>query len=290
MNRTLKIGSGIAIGAAAVAVAGMMATASPVATSATTADPTPSASADAGRVAETPLTGDNAAKAKAAAEAAVPGGTILRVETDSDGTYEAHVRKSDGTEVEVKMDKDFTVTSVEEFQGRGGHGGPGNGETPLTGDDATKAKAAAEAAVSGGTVLRVETDSDGTYEAHVRKSDGTEVEVKMDKDFTVTSVEEFQGRGGHGGPGNGETPLTGDDATKAKAAAEAAVSGGTVLRVETDSDGTYEAHVRKSDGSEVEVKMDKDFTVTSVEEFQGRGDRGAGGAEDDSTASATPSA
>ena len=53
--------------------------------------------------------------------------------------------------------------------------------------------------MSGGTVIRVETDSDGTYEAHVRKSDGTEVEVKMDKDFTVTSVEEFQGRGGHGG-------------------------------------------------------------------------------------------
>ena len=49
--------------------------------------------------------------------------------------------------------------------------------------------------MSGGTVIRVETDSDGTYEAHVRKSDGTEVEVKMDKDFKVTAVEEFQGRG-----------------------------------------------------------------------------------------------
>ncbi len=126
----------------------------------------------------------------------------MRVETDADGAYEAHVRKSDGTEVEVKMDKDFKVTSVEEFQGRGGRGGghrggPGPGETPLTGDDATKATAAAQKAVEGGTVIRVETDADGVYEAHVRKSDGTEVEVKMDKDFTVTSVEEFQGRGGH---------------------------------------------------------------------------------------------
>jgi uncharacterized membrane protein YkoI len=206
MNRTLKIGSGIAIGAAAVAVAGMMATASPVATSLTAADPSPTATADAQqdapRVAETPLTGDNAAKAKAAAEAAVPGGTIIRVETDSDGgaTYEAHVTRSDGTEVVVKLDKDFAVTSVDAFGGGGRHGGghgggPGMGETPLTGDDATKATAAAEAAVSGGTVIRVETDSDGTYEAHVRKSDGTEVEVKMDSNFTVTSVEEFQGRG-----------------------------------------------------------------------------------------------
>ena len=67
------------------------------------------------------------------------------------------------------------------------------GETPLTGADAEKATAAAEAEVPGGTVLRVETDADGTYEAHVKKADGTEVEVKMDKDFNVTSVEEFGG-------------------------------------------------------------------------------------------------
>ncbi len=221
MNRTLKIGSGIAIGAAAVAVAGMMATASPVTTSLTAADPSPTATADAqqdkqgtgrGHAGETPLTGDDATQATAAAEAAVPGGTIIRVETDSDGVYEAHVRKSDGTEVEVKMDKDFKVTSVEEHTGRGGHrgghrGGPGMGETPLTGDDAAKATAAAEAAVSAGTVIRVETDADGVYEAHVRKSDGTEVEVKMDKDFKVTAVEEFQGRGpGHDDADDDATP------------------------------------------------------------------------------------
>ena len=225
MNRTLKIGSGIAIGAAAVAVAGIMATASPVTTSLTTADPSPTASTDAqqggtgrGHSDETPLTGADADKATAAAKAAVSGGTVIRVETDSDGTYEAHVRKSDGTEVEVKMDKDFKVTAVEEFQGRGGHrgghrGGPGMGETPLTGADADQATAAAKAAVSGGTVIRVETDSDGTYEAHVRKSDGTEVEVKMDKDFKVTAVEEFQGRGGHRGGDDSD-----DDATATPAA------------------------------------------------------------------------
>ncbi len=132
MNRTLKIGSGIAIGAAAVAVAGIMATASPVTTSLTAADPSPTATADAQQndreprgMAETPLTGDNAAKATAAAEAAVPGGTVIRVETDSDGgaTYEAHVTKSDGTEVVVKLDKDFGVMSVDAFGGGGRHGG-----------------------------------------------------------------------------------------------------------------------------------------------------------------------
>ena len=90
----------------------------------------------------------------------------------------------------------------------------------------------------------------------------------------------------HGGPGMGETPLTGADAEKATAAAQAEFPGGTVLRVETDADGTYEAHVRKADGTEVEVKMDKDFKVTSVEEHSfGHGPMG-----DDDAATATPSA
>jgi uncharacterized membrane protein YkoI len=144
---------------------------------------------------ETPLTGDTADKVRAAALAEVPGGTILRVETDEGGVYEAHVRKSDGTEVEVEVDKSFDVTDVEQHDGfgRGDHHGgrgPGRGEEPLTGDTATKVRDAAKAKVPGGTILRVETDSDGVYEAHVRKSDGTEVEVKVNKSFDVTAVEE----------------------------------------------------------------------------------------------------
>lgn len=63
---------------------------------------------------ETLLTGTTAAKVRAAALAAVPGGTIIRVETDSAGSpYEAHVRKADGSIVTVKVDKDFTVTSTQ---------------------------------------------------------------------------------------------------------------------------------------------------------------------------------
>jgi hypothetical protein len=63
---------------------------------------------------ETPLSGDVAGKVRAAALAKVPGGTIERVETDSDhgSPYEAHVRKSDGTELEVLVDKAFEVTAV----------------------------------------------------------------------------------------------------------------------------------------------------------------------------------
>src|SRR5436305_13596992 len=58
------------------------------------------------------------------------------------------------------------------------------------------------------------------------------------------------------GHGAGETLLTGSAASKARAAALAAVPGATVLRVETDSGpAAYEAHMRKSDGSLVTVKL-----------------------------------
>jgi hypothetical protein len=75
---------------------------------------------------------------------------------------------------------------------------PGGGQRPdetlLTGADAEKAKAAALAAVPGGTVDRVETDADGAvYEAHMTKSDGTKVTVKFDKDFKVTAVQDGMG-------------------------------------------------------------------------------------------------
>jgi hypothetical protein len=69
-------------------------------------------------ITEALLTGDTAAKAKAAAEAAVPGGTVQRVENDAEGaTYEAHVTKSDGTRVTVKMDASFKVTGTETGMG-----------------------------------------------------------------------------------------------------------------------------------------------------------------------------
>ncbi len=62
------------------------------------------------------LTGDTAAKVKAAAAAKVPGGTVLRSEKGGrDGAaYHAHVRKSDGSEVVVLVDASFEATSVQE--------------------------------------------------------------------------------------------------------------------------------------------------------------------------------
>ena len=73
--------------------------------------------------------------------------------------------------------------------------------------------------------------------------------------------------GPHIANGITETVLTGDDLTKATAAAQDAVPGATIERAETDAEGaTYEVHVTKSDGSEATVKLDASFTVTSIED------------------------
>jgi hypothetical protein len=64
---------------------------------------------------ESPLTGDALSKVTALAKAKVPGGTIVRVETDADGNsaYEAHMVKADGSPVTVYVNKQFEVVSVE---------------------------------------------------------------------------------------------------------------------------------------------------------------------------------
>jgi uncharacterized membrane protein YkoI len=64
---------------------------------------------------ETALTGDTAAKVKAAALAKTGGGTVERVETDADGhaAYEAHIFKPDGSRVTVYVNKQFEVVGTE---------------------------------------------------------------------------------------------------------------------------------------------------------------------------------
>ena len=59
------------------------------------------------------LTGDTASKVRAAALARYPGATVLRVETDSDGVYEAHLTTASGERVTVEVGKDFKVTGLE---------------------------------------------------------------------------------------------------------------------------------------------------------------------------------
>jgi hypothetical protein len=73
---------------------------------------------------------------------------------------------------------------------QGGHTVNGKTEKLLTGDVAAKVRAAALAKVSG-TVQRVETNVDDSvpYEAHIVKSDGTQVVVEVNSNYTVASVQ-----------------------------------------------------------------------------------------------------
>jgi hypothetical protein len=71
------------------------------------------------------LTGTTAEKVRAAALATYPSATIERVETDSQGVYEAHIVTTAGAHVIVQVGTDFTVTGTQTGMGMGrGHGGP----------------------------------------------------------------------------------------------------------------------------------------------------------------------
>ncbi|CAN5155755.1 hypothetical protein BH09ACT10_BH09ACT10_31670 [soil metagenome] len=88
-------------------------------------DPTKSHRSD-----ETLLTGTKLAKVTAAVKAKYPTAEIQRVETDSDGVYEAHVVTKAGNHVIVQVGADFAVTGTQTGRpgGKGGpdgrHGGP----------------------------------------------------------------------------------------------------------------------------------------------------------------------
>jgi hypothetical protein len=118
---TAAVVVGLALGSYGVASAasgnGSSSSSGSASAAATTTNPPPPQGAPWGRQRsdETPLTGDALAKVTAIAKEKVPGGTVVRVETDADGhaAYEAHMTKSDGTPVTVYVDKSFNFVSVE---------------------------------------------------------------------------------------------------------------------------------------------------------------------------------
>jgi hypothetical protein len=154
------------------------------------------------------LSGDTAAKVKAAALEKVPGATVLRTEAGGPyGTpYHAHVRTSEGTLKVVLIDSSFKATAVQADPGRGGRGrhdgrgaGPGGrgaGETALTGDTKQKVEAALLARYSGATIVRTETNGDSAapYESHIETSAGKELEVLVSKEFEVVDAREHPAR------------------------------------------------------------------------------------------------
>lgn len=132
---------------------------------------------------------------------------------------------------------------------------------PVDGASMDKAIAAALAHTGGGTVTGTETgDDDGAfYEIEVRKEDGTQVDVHLDRSFAVVSTEADDPD--HDGP---DAPIDPASIDQAIAAALAHTGGGTVLSTETD-DGGYEVEIRTDDGRRVEVDLDQSFTVVHSE-------------------------
>ncbi|MCZ2818533.1 PepSY domain-containing protein [Modestobacter sp. VKM Ac-2984] len=136
-------------------------------------------------------------------------------------------------------------------------------DVALTGDALEQASEAALAHVGEGAVTDGEVgDEEGYYEVEVTLEDGGEVDVHLDEDFTVLGDE----RDGDESDDQDEQ-VTGRDRDEAAAAALEAAGGGTVTEVEIadDGDAGYEAQVQLDDGTVVEVALDRDFTVTAVE-------------------------
>lgn len=164
--------------------------------------------------------------------------------------------------------------------------------------------AAAVKAAGGGEATDVEHSDDvaGGFEVEVRKSDGTEVDVHLDKSLKVLHRENDdaddnddngfdndddgfdndddgigrseapadnddnpRAQGSTGPRADDDRPLTKDEQSKVEAAAKKAVGSGTVVDMETSDDlGTaFEAEVRDSKGVEWDVELDSKFGVVS---------------------------
>ena len=132
-----------------------------------------------------------------AAVQAAGGGTVVDAEASDDRgeAYEVEVRKDDGTEVDVTLDKDLNVVSQDaddrdddtERRRHRCRRGRDADDRALSAAERQSAEQAALDAVGGGTVTQVEASDDRgeAYEVEVRDADNTEWDVELDADFKV---------------------------------------------------------------------------------------------------------
>jgi uncharacterized membrane protein YkoI len=150
----------------------------------------------------------------------------------------------------------------------------------LGGSERDRVVAAAKTAAGDGDVVSAEssdrdrddTDADDrneAYEVEIRKADGTEVDVKLDKDLKVIGQEADDDNGrdddATDAPEADDRALSADERSSAGKAATAAVGGGTVTAVEASDDRgvAYEVDVRKVGGTEWDIDLDSSFDVVS---------------------------
>jgi uncharacterized membrane protein YkoI len=139
---------------------------------------------------------------------------------------------------------------------------------PVDGASLDQAVSAALAHTGGGTVTGTETgDDDGAvYEIEITKEDGTQVDVHLDRSFSVISTEDDDRD--DDGP---DAPIDPAAVDQAIAAALAHTGGGTVTGTESD-DGRYEVEITTPDGRRVEVDLDQSFNVVHSEADDGDDD------------------
>jgi hypothetical protein len=133
------------------------------------------------------------------------------------------------------------------------------GDTPGSGDEAAKVRAAVTAKDSAVTVTAVRKDPDGSYDVAGTKA-GVNVMFDVSADL-ATVIENTNGGARHGG-GSSDTAVTGDEAAKVRAAVTAKDSAVTVTAVRKDPDGSYDVAGTKA-GANVMFDVSADLaTVT----------------------------
>ena len=146
----------------------------------------------------------------------------------------------------------------------------------VSGGERDRVAEAAVRAAGGGTASDVEAGDDQgvAYEVDVRKQDGSEVEVTLDKDLKVLGQEADTpdaddtpdaANSAEAGdtPDAGDRVLSATERTSAEQAAKGAVAGGTVLDVSASDDPgvAYEVDIRDAANAEWDVELDAAFKV-----------------------------
>ena len=148
----------------------------------------------------------------------------------------------------------------------------------LDGGERDRVSTAATEAVGGGKVVEAESSDDRgeAYEVEVRKTDGTEVDVTLDKDLNVLR-QEADDRDDRKDDANDDVndndandtrdaddrALSAAERNSAEKAARSAVGGGTIVDLDASDDRgeAYEVEVRKANGTEWDVTLDSQFKV-----------------------------
>ena len=125
--------------------------------------------------------------------------------------------------------------------------------------DFARAVEAALAETGEGIVTSYEAERTG-YDVEVRLADGSDVDVDLDLDFAVERVRPDVEQ-----DDDDEQVAESTDLAAAYEAVVAEVGDGTVVSIELDDDGGYDADVTLADGSELEVHLGDTFDVVRTE-------------------------